>query len=113
MPTCSVPSALPQQEADYRHVKECPDCQAKEDAEEEVESCTHITEALVSHHSPCRDTCCHCLLLGRVSFFPDLGFQTLKHLQLRGAEKILWGMVSKLTQGVVWSIRAPSQHHSL
>lgn len=26
MPTCSVPFALPQQEANYGHVKERPDC---------------------------------------------------------------------------------------
>lgn len=56
MPTCSVPSALPQQEANYWHVKERPDCKAKEDAQEEVESCTHnITEALVSDRPPVQE----------------------------------------------------------
>lgn len=117
MPTCSVPSALPEQEANDWHVKERPDCQAKEDAQEEVESCTHnITEALVSHHPPVQG---HMLPLppswqGR--FLPDLGLKTLNHPRLQSADKILWRMVSKLIQtqpGGSRSIRAPSQHHSL
>jgi len=101
--TFSVLSPLPQQKANYRHVKKHPNGQAEEDRQEEVESCTHSYHR-ATREPPSRHSGTHTAIASfgeEMCFFPSLGFQTPNHPQPQGADKILQERVSRNSSKLV------------